>query len=97
MIKREKISIICAALFAVMLMPVVAVAQDDRLDEEWQNDNRRGLCVDFRVNSTTIDRAYRDNDAVLDCIDSLFAAVQADTLIDIVSIEFFGSASPEGN
>ena len=97
MIKREKISIIFAALFAVMLMPVVAVAQDDRLDEEWQNDNRRGLCVDFRVNSTTIDRAYRDNDAVLDCIDSLFAAVQADTLIDIVSIEFCGSASPEGN
>ncbi len=97
MIKRDKITILFAALLLVMLLPCFAIAQDSRLDEQWQNDNRRGLCVDFRVNSTTIDREYHDNGVVLDRIDSLFNAIEADTLIDIVSIEFCGSASPEGN
>lgn len=97
MVKRDKISIIFTAFLAVLLMPVVAVAQDARLDAEWQNSNRSALGVDFRVNSTVIDRTYRNNSAVLSRIDSLFNAVEADTLINIVSVEFCGSASPEGN
>ena len=97
MVKRDKISIIFTAFLAVLLMPVVAVAQDSRLDAEWQNSNRSALGVDFRVNSTVIDRTYRNNGDVLSRIDSLFNAVEADTLINIVSVEFCGSASPEGN
>ena len=80
-----------------MTLPISASAQDERLDASWQDDNRHGVSVDFRVNSTVIDPKYRNNGTVLERIDSLFNAIAADTLVDIVSIEFCGSASPEGN
>lgn len=97
MIRKINISIFVALLLIAISSPFSASAQDDRLDASWQTDNRHGVCVDFRVNSTTIDPAYRNNSTVLERIDSLFNAIEADTLIDIVSIEFCGSASPEGN
>ena len=97
MIKRDKISILLASLFATLLMPSGVYAQDDRLDDEWQTDYRHGISVDFRVNSTVIDRKYRKNDGVMDRIDSLFNAITNDTLVEVVSIEFCGTASPEGN
>lgn len=97
MIKRDKISTIFVALFVAMLMPAVAVAQDFRLDAAWQSDTRHGLCIDFRVNSATVDRSFHDNEAVLERIDSLFSAVRTDSLVEIASIEFCGSASPDGN
>ena len=97
MIRKINISIFVALLLCAISSPFSASAQDDRLDASWQSDNRHGVCVDFRVNSTTIDPKYRNNSTVLERIDSLFNAIEADTLIDIVSIEFCGSASPEGN
>lgn len=97
MIKRDKISIIILAFIAAFCMPQDTFAQDDRLDEVWQTDYRHGVRVDFRVNSTVVDRNYLNNDDVLDRIDSLFQVINNDTLIQVKYIEFCGTASPEGN
>ena len=96
-IKRDKIVALVSTLLVAVFVPVMAVAQDVRLGKEWQNDDRHGVCVDFRVNSTVIDRNYRDNNTVLERIDSLFNSIEADSLIEIMSVEFCGSASPEGS
>ena len=88
MIKRDKISILLASLFATLLVPSGVYAQDDRLDDEWQTDYRHGISVDFRVNSTVIDRKYRKNDGVMDRIDSLFNVITNDTFVEVVMIEF---------
>jgi hypothetical protein len=58
---------------------------------------RFGVSVDFRVCSTTIDSMYRNNAQALERIDSLHNALAHDTLVDIVAVEFCGTASPEGS
>lgn len=98
MIGRDrKIFTLLAALVVALVAPQVSYAQDDRLNAEWQSDTRRSVCIDFRVNSATVERTYHDNAVMLDRIDSLFTAIKSDTLIEIVSVEFCGTASPEGN
>lgn len=98
MIGRDrKIFTFLASLLVTLLVPQVLHAQDDRLDEEWQSDTRRSVVIDFRVNSATVERAYHDNAVMLERIDSIFTAIKNDSLIEIVSVEFCGSASPEGN
>lgn len=91
----KKISIAVAII--MLLVPTVVEAQDARLRKSWQTDDRHGICVDFRINSSTIDPAYRNNATVLKRIDSLVNVITHDTLVEIVSIEFCGSASPEGS
>lgn len=91
----KKISIVAAII--IFLAPMVVSAQDARLRKSWQTDNRHGVCVDFRVNSSTIDPEYRNNASVLRRIDSLVNTISRDTLVEIVSIEFCGTASPEGS
>lgn len=81
----------------VLFIPVELSAQDARLRKSWQTNNRHGICVDFRVNGTEIDPSYRNNASVIDRIDSLFTTLSQDTLIEVVSIEFCGTASPEGS
>lgn len=94
---NKKILILFVSLIAACAMPQSLRAQDDRLHENWQRDDRHGVCVDFRVNSSTIERDFHDNAAVLDRIDSLCNAVNGDSLVKVVSLEFYGSASPEGH
>lgn len=84
-------------VLSLLVLPVGVNAQDARLEESWQDDHRHGVCVDFRVNSFTIDPTYRENASVLKRIDSLITVFERDTLVDIVSIEFCGTASPEGS
>lgn len=93
---RRYILSLAVILLCAILMPVEGIAQDARLRETWQTNDRHGICVDFRVNSTKIDPSYMDNATVLDRIDSLFNVISHDTLVEIVSVEFCGSASPEG-
>lgn len=96
MFEANKIRVKLLLLLTAFIMPAVAVAQDVRLGAAWQSDDRHGICVDFRVNSTEIDPRYRNNAATLERIDSLFTTLSQDTLIEVVSIEFCGTASPEG-
>lgn len=77
-------------------MPLIAKAQEDSLNYVRER-SRHSIYVDFRVNSTVIDKNYRNNSTVLQRVDSLFTQLKQDTTITIESVEFSGSASPEGN
>lgn len=83
-------------LFVALVMPFIAQAQDDSLSYR-REKSRHSIYVDFKVNSTTIDKNYRDNNTVLSRVDSLFNKLNQDSTITIESVEFSGSASPEGN
>lgn len=83
-------------LFVALAMPFIANAQEDSLSYRRER-SRHSIYVDFKVNSTTIDKNYRDNNTVLTRVDSLFTELNQDTTITIESVEFSGSASPEGN
>lgn len=82
-------------LMAIML-PFGASAQDARLHESWQNNKRHGIAIDFRVNRYDIERDYHSNEEALSRIDSLLDVIERDTLREIVHVEFYGTASPEG-
>ena len=96
MIGIKKISLTLVSLFVATVIPFGASAQDDRLDASWQNNNRHGVSVDFRVNSTTIEEDYRDNASFFVRVDSLIDVIENDPKVEIVSIEICGTASPEG-
>lgn len=55
------------------------------------------ICIDFRVNSKTIDSTYMDNAARLDEIMHLLDELRRDSSLSISRITFSGVASPEGN
>lgn len=96
MFGKRYISLLTAIVMLVVFIPVELSAQDVRLRKSWQTNDRHGICVDFRVNGTEIDPDYRNNASVIDRIDSLFTSLSQDTLVEVVSIEFCGTASPEG-
>lgn len=95
MLKKERI-FRYTLLFVALVMPFIAEAQEDSLNYRRER-SRHSIYVDFRVNSTTIDKNYRNNSTVLKRVDSLFTELKRDTTITIESVEFSGSASPEGN
>lgn len=95
MLKKERI-FRYTLLFVALVMPFIAEAQEDSLNYRRER-SRHSIYVDFRVNSTTIDKNYRNNSTVLKRVDSLFTELKGDTTITIESVEFSGSASPEGN
>ena len=93
---RKRENILRYALFAVALvMPMIVSAQEDSVSYRRERSSH-SIHVDFRVNSTVIDKEYRDNSSVLQRVDSLFTMLKEDTTITIESVEFSGSASPEG-
>ena len=96
MSRTKNISLFIATLLVAMLLPLGVSAQDDRLAESWQNSDRHGVSVDFRVNSTVIDENYRNNALFFDQVDSLVNVVNNDPILEIVSVEICGTASPEG-
>lgn len=77
-------------------MPFIAEAQQDSVSYR-REKSRHSIYVDFKVNSTIIDKEYRNNNTVLARVDSLFSKLNQDSTITIESVEFSGSASPEGN
>jgi hypothetical protein len=96
MFAKNNILIALTLLIAAVVVPFVGSAQQTKLPETTQVAGRHGISVDFRVNSVVIDPSYRDNAKALQEIDSLYKALSQDSLIEIVSIEFCGTASPEG-
>lgn len=95
MCRRE--NILRYALFVVaFLMPFIANAQEDSVSYRRERHDY-SVSVDFRVNSTTLDPNYLNNRTVISRVDSLFHKLKEDTTITIESVEFSGSASPEGN
>lgn len=60
-------------------------------------ESRTEIRVDFRANSTAIDPGYNSNARRLDEIVSFFGKMEADSTVNITSVSFRGTASPEGS
>ena len=58
---------------------------------------RTEICIDFRLNSHTIDSTYMNNAARLDEIMAAIGKLRSDTTHHILQVTFSGVASPEGN
>lgn len=59
--------------------------------------NRTQMNIVFRVGRSNIDSTYMDNANSLRRMVSWVNSVRQDSLVDIVSVEFCGAASPEGS
>ena len=60
-------------------------------------EERTEICIDFRLNSRSIDSTYMDNATRLDEIISAFKNHANDTTYTITQVTFSGVASPEGH
>ena len=60
-------------------------------------EERREICIDFRLNSRTLDSTYMDNAVRLDEIMEVFKQLRHDTTLVVTQVTFSGVASPEGN
>ena len=58
---------------------------------------RKEVCVGFQVGNGTLDTAYVDNTGRLAEIISFLEDIQNDKTLELVGVEFCGSASPEGS
>lgn len=72
---------------ALLLYPIVSLAQEQR----------SSATIEFKVGSAYIDTNYKNNAANLNEIIKLVKEIKSDTSLEILSIEFRGSASPDGN
>lgn len=67
------------------------------ISSPYAQEFRFEIGVDFRVNSTTIEKGYSKNEEQLERIVSLFKSFRQDTTHTILKVSFCGSASPEGS
>lgn len=74
-------------LTIIFLLPITSIAQEVR----------ETATVEFKVGSAHIDTTYKNNAANLNQIINLIKNIQNDTTLQIINIDFRGSASPEGN
>lgn len=55
------------------------------------------ICIDFRVNSTSVDTSFSDNASRMQEIINVLSDIRKDTTVSIVEVSFCGAASPEGS
>lgn len=60
-------------------------------------DLRKETSIGFRVGKSVLDTAYVDNAGRLQELVSFLEDLQSDTMRELVKVEFWGSASPEGS
>ncbi len=63
----------------------------------YAQEKRTEICIDFRVNSRTIDSTYMDNKTRLTEILSSIQQLHQDTTMRVLQVTFCGVASPEGS
>ena len=63
----------------------------------YAQEKRTEICIDFRVNSRTIDSTYMDNKTRLTEILSSIQQLHQDTTMRVLRVTFCGVASPEGS
>ena len=86
---KFKLFLLSACTF--MCIPTL-FAQETTLEQ-----TRTEMNIVFRVGSSAIDATYMDNSATLERMVEWVNGVKADEMVDIVSVEFCGAASPEGS
>lgn len=75
------------ALFFLALAMQTASAQDN---------NKKEVCIRFRVASSVLDTKFADNEANLNNVIEFLNEVTNDTTLELTKVTFCGSASPEG-
>ena len=60
-------------------------------------ENFTEICVDFRVNSKTIDTSFSDNGARMEEMISFLRNLRQDSTVRITEVSFSGAASPDGS
>ena len=63
----------------------------------YAQENFTEICVDFRVNSKTIDTSFSDNGARMEEMISFLRNLRQDSTVRITEVSFSGAASPEGS
>lgn len=63
----------------------------------YAQESRTEVCIDFRVNSMSIDSTYSDNAARIRRIVTFLQEIGKDSSADVVRVSFCGAASPEGS
>ena len=63
----------------------------------YSQENRSEVMVDFRVNSTRIDRTYGNNAERIREITGMLQGILNDTTVEVTRLSFCGVASPEGS
>lgn len=63
----------------------------------YSQENRTEIRVDFRVNSTVLEKDYNNNAKRISEIISFLQQIEQDSTLTIKEISFCGSASPEGS
>ena len=77
-------------LFAIVLTLVCMLST-------YAQQQRTEVCIDFRLNSYTIDSTYMDNAARLQEIVRHIEHIKKDSTQKVIQLTFSGVASPEGN
>lgn len=75
------------ALFFLALAMQTASAQDN---------NKKEVCIRFRMASSVLDTKFADNEANLNNVIEFLNEVTNDTTLELTKVTFCGSASPEG-
>lgn len=82
---------LCILLSLWMLSVGVVSAQESR------RELRTEICINFRLNSATIDTAYLDNAARIRDMVEFMREINSNNRIEIKEVMFGGAASPEGS
>ena len=61
-----------------------------------QENDKKEVCIGFRVGSSFLDPKFDNNEANLNDIIQFLNEVRNDTTIELTQVTFCGSASPEG-
>lgn len=80
---------------AIFIPTTGAVAQSHKIADDAQN--REEMRIHYHVAKTFIDKAYMDNDSTLVRIVEWTKERQQDSMVKVVSVEFYGACSPEGS
>ncbi len=76
-----------------LLFPIILLVINTAFAQQKQYE----IGVDFRIGSSIIEPDFHNNAERLLQIESLMQQLQSDTTINIISVTFSGTASPEGN
>ena len=90
--------IVCKLALVLLGLLVVSPLLDAQVDDAARRGvKKEEMHVRYRVAKAYLERGYMGNAEVLDHIVDWADAIQKDTMVNILSVEFCGAVSPEGS